>query len=235
MLNVDYYDVIRSLNYCSGTVAFGWSKKENTALRHTAIVLLLDSKPRYTLDFAPGTDEFDRSDVRSVLGSGLGSSSSLDLPDLSRKGFHKWDGDKVQVQGVLLATTNKIKAKEILSKLYNLLHQNEYNLVINNCRDYTKKAVDTLKSFSESCFSQDVWFNGQGYEDFKVKLQSVRTEDALAGVGVGVGVGVGLGLLVGGLTALIVHAIRKEEDDKEEERRDERYLQPSSSHRYLRN
>ena len=202
---VDSSDVIQSIRH-SKTVGFGWSKNEYTVLRHTAIVIIINRVPRYTLDFAV------ENDVQSVLG-GPSSSGSL-FPELASKGLHEWNGSESTMQNLIMVTKNPNKAKEVFVRLYNLLLRDTYNIAFNNCRDYVDKAVDVLKTFRSS---PDVTFYLQNYEACKRSLSDTRTHDAVA-------VGVGAGLVLGGIK-LLADYMREDDEENNNKSPNQRYQQ----------
>lgn len=168
-------------------IQFGWSRKTDF-ISHTAIAILLDKKPVFTVDYGADEDKMPTANPLTQLSITSASRVSSSI------GINLWKGQNCQLQDVLLTTLNQDTAIQIVKILYKML-LGDYNLFGNNCRDYVVKAVETLCSLSEN--NDDLNLDTNALESFYKNIEGVRGEDRLKTIASGASAVFALGAVAG--------------------------------------
>jgi len=151
------------------TVQFGWSRKLDF-ISHTAIAILLDGKPVFTIDYGADEDKLPTANPISQLSMTSASKVSSSI------GINLWKGQKSEMQDILFLTLNQDTAIQVVKILYKML-LGDYNLFGNNCRDYVIKAVETLQELSES--DGNLKIDAASLDNFHNNIKGVQDKDKL--------------------------------------------------------
>jgi len=186
------------------TIQFGWSRKLDF-ISHTAIAILLDQKPVFTIDYGADEDKLPMANPITQLSITSASKVSSSI------GINLWKGQKSQVQDILLTALNHDTAIQVVKILYKML-LGDYNLFGNNCRDYVIKAVETLQELADS--DDNLKMDAHALDSFHKNIASVRGEDKLKTIATGASAVMALGAVASAAVSTFKAYFAGDENDE---------------------
>jgi len=160
-------DAIRMIRN-SDKIQFGWSRKRNY-IGHTAVAVLLDNEPAFTIDYGPDEDDEESSFLASSSRSAAAASEfSLGI------GMNLWSRRKSFMEDVLFSTRCVRTAIQVVEMIGGLL-MGDYSTLLNNCRHFVIKAVKHLKQRAR--WDQSLDMHSADLKMFDYKIEKVKSKD----------------------------------------------------------